>query len=143
MPRLLLKAAYGFGITLGFRVTEFAFANQRFANLTALSSHRAETENESAILQEEDEEEEEEEKYIIPAEIAPVLDAQPVNSANDSQSNTTETDSPPPTQSAGESDLEMCVLRRQEQVLQLQEEYYSLKIKYLKDKMAKDSGQND
>jgi len=124
-------------------VTEFAFANHRFANLTALSSHRAETENESAILQEEDEEEEEEEKYIIPAEIAPVLDAQPVNSANDSQSNTTETDSPPPTQSAGESDLEMCVLRRQERVLQLQEEYYSLKIKYLKDKMAKDSGQND
>lgn len=118
------------------------FANHRFANWTALSSHRAETENESAISQEEDDVEEEE-KYIIPAEIAPALDAQPVNSANDSQSNTTETVAPLPTQAAGKSDLEVCVLRRQERVLQLQEEYYSLKIKYLKDKMAKDSGQND
>lgn len=128
------------------RVTEFScniFANHHFSNLTALSSHRAETENDSAISQEEDEEEEEEDKYVIPAEIAPVLDAQPVNSANDSQSNTAETVSPPPTQSAGKSDLEMSVLRRQERVLELQEEYYSLKIKYLKDKMAKDSGQND
>ncbi|XP_016367764.1 uncharacterized protein LOC107708128 [Sinocyclocheilus rhinocerous] len=97
----------------------------------------AETENESAISHEE-EEEEEEEKYIIPAEIAPVLDVQPVNRANDSQSNTAETVSPPPTQSAGKSDLEMSVLRRQERVLQLQEEYYSLKINYLKHKMAKD-----
>ncbi|XP_016143168.1 uncharacterized protein [Sinocyclocheilus grahami] len=89
----------------------------------------AETENESAISHEE---EEEEEKYVIPAETAPVLDVQPVNRANDGQSNTAETDS------AGKSDLEMSVLRRQEIVLQLQEEYYSLKIKYLKHKMAKD-----
>ncbi|CAM4628520.1 unnamed protein product [Leuciscus chuanchicus] len=110
--------------------------------MTPYASPGAETENESAVSQEEDEEEEEE-KYIIPAEIAPALDAQPVNSANDSQSNTTETVAPPPTQAAGQSNLEMCVLRRQERVLQLQEEYYSLKIKYLKDKMAKDSGQND
>ncbi|XDV35327.1 hypothetical protein PO909_005298 [Leuciscus waleckii] len=110
--------------------------------MTPYASPGAETENESAVSQEEDEVEEEE-KYIIPAEIAPALDAQPVNSANDSQSNTTETVAPPPTQAAGQSDLEMCVLRRQERVLQLQEEYYSLKIKYLKDKMAKDSGQND
>ncbi|XP_026121740.1 uncharacterized protein LOC113103137 [Carassius auratus] len=101
-------------------------------------SPRAESENESAILHEE-EEQEEEEKYVIPAEIAPVLDVQPVNCANDSQSNTAETVSPPPTQSAGKSDLEMSVLRRQEIVLQLQEEYYSLKIKHLKLKMAKDS----
>ncbi|XP_026068817.1 histone-lysine N-methyltransferase SETD1B-A-like [Carassius auratus] len=93
----------------------------------------AETENESAIShEEEEEEEEEEEKYVIPAEIAPV------NRGNDSQSNTAETVSPPPTQSAGKSDLEMSVLRRQERVLQLQEEYYSLKINYLKHKMAKD-----
>lgn len=97
-----------------------------FANLTTLPFHRAESENESAILHEE-EEQEEEEKYVIPAEIAPVLDVQPVNCANDSQSNTAETVSPPPTQSAGKSDLEMSVLRRQEIVLQLQEEYYSLK----------------
>ncbi|XP_067230152.1 uncharacterized protein si:dkey-6e2.2 isoform X1 [Chanodichthys erythropterus] len=110
--------------------------------MTLYASPGAETENESAISQEEDEEEEEE-KYVIPAEIAPVLDAQPVNSANDSQSNTAETVSPPPTQSAGKKDLEMSVLRRQERVLELQEEYYSLKIKYLKDKMAKDSGQNN
>lgn len=116
------------------------FANHHFAN-SALSSRRAETENESAVSQEEDEVEEEE-KYVIPAEIAPVLDAQPVNSANDSQSNTTETLSPPPTQSAGKSDLEMSVLRRQERVLELQEEYYSLKIKYLKDKMAQNPGQH-
>ncbi|XP_016352315.1 uncharacterized protein LOC107696482 isoform X2 [Sinocyclocheilus anshuiensis] len=102
------------------------------------NSPGAETENESAISHEEEEEEEEEEKYIIPAEIAPVLDIQPVNRANDSQSNTAETVSPPPTQSAGKSDLEMSVLRRQERVLQLQEEYYSLKINYLKHKMAKD-----
>ncbi|XP_043097260.1 uncharacterized protein si:dkey-6e2.2 isoform X1 [Puntigrus tetrazona] len=98
----------------------------------------AETENESAISHEE-EEEEEEEKYVIPAEIAPVLDVQPVNRANDSQSNTAETASPPaPTQSAGKSDLETSVLLRQERVLQLQEEYYSLKIKYLKHKISKD-----
>ncbi|XP_043097261.1 uncharacterized protein si:dkey-6e2.2 isoform X2 [Puntigrus tetrazona] len=102
------------------------------------SYHRAETENESAISHEE-EEEEEEEKYVIPAEIAPVLDVQPVNRANDSQSNTAETASPPaPTQSAGKSDLETSVLLRQERVLQLQEEYYSLKIKYLKHKISKD-----
>lgn len=113
------------------------FDNHHFAILTTLPFHRAETENESAISHEE------EEKYVIPAEIAPMLDVQPVNRANDSQSNTAETVSPPATtQSAGKSDLEMSVLRRQESVLQLQEEYYSLKIKYLKHKMAKDPWQN-
>ncbi|XP_067314638.1 uncharacterized protein si:dkey-6e2.2 [Pseudorasbora parva] len=106
--------------------------------MTPYASPGAETENESAFSQDEDEAEEEE-KYIIPAETAPLLDAQLVNCANDSQSNTAETVSPPPTQSAGKSDLELSVLRRQERVLELQEEYYSLKIKYLKDKMAKDS----
>ncbi|XP_055068194.1 uncharacterized protein [Misgurnus anguillicaudatus] len=96
-----------------------------------------ETENESAVSQEE-----EEEKYV-PSEIPVVLDTPPVNCANDSQSNVTFAPSPPPSQSTEKADLKMSVLRRQEKVLQLQEEYYSLKIKYLKDKMARDQEQNN
>lgn len=83
-----------------------------------------ETENESAVSQEE-----EEEKYV-PSEIPVALDTPPVNFANDSQSNVTFAPSPPPSQSTEKADLKMSVLRRQEKVLQLQEEYYSLKIKY-------------
>ncbi|XP_065135689.1 uncharacterized protein [Paramisgurnus dabryanus] len=96
-----------------------------------------ETENESAISQEEAEE-----KYV-PSEIPVVLDTPPVNCANDSQSNVTFAPSPPPSQSTEKADLKMSVLRRQEKVLKLQEEYYSLKIKYLKDKMARDQEQNN
>ncbi|XP_051562456.1 uncharacterized protein LOC127445957 isoform X2 [Myxocyprinus asiaticus] len=102
--------------------------------LAPYHSPGAETEIESAISQEE--EEEEEEKYVIPATIPLISDTQPVNCANDSQSNLTVTLSPPPTQSAEKTDLELSVLRRQERVLQLQEEYYSLKIQHLKAKMA-------
>ncbi|XP_051986554.1 uncharacterized protein LOC127646739 isoform X1 [Xyrauchen texanus] len=102
--------------------------------LAPYHSPGAETEIESAISQEE--EEEEEEKYVIPATIPLISDSHPVNCANDSQSNLTVTLSPPPTQSAEKTDLELSVLRRQERVLQLQEEYYSLKIQHLKAKMA-------
>ncbi|XP_051997420.1 uncharacterized protein LOC127654332 [Xyrauchen texanus] len=99
----------------------------------------AETELESAISQEE----EEEEKYVIPTTIPLVSDTQPVNCANDSQSNLTVTLSPPTKQSAQKTDLELSVLHRQEQVLQLQEEYYSLKIQHLKAKMAMEPTRND
>lgn len=96
-----------------------------------------ETENESGISQEE-----EEEKYL-PSAIPVILDVASVNCTNDDQSNTTLPLSPQPTQSTEKTDVQMSVLRRQEKVLQLQEEYYTLKIKYLKDKMARDQEQND
>lgn len=105
--------------------------------MTPYDSPGMETENERAIS-----DEEEEEKYI-PSEIPVVLDIPPVKCANDSQSNITLPLSFPTTQSIEKTDLQMSVLRRQDKVLQLQEEYYTLKIKYLKDKMARDQGQND
>lgn len=105
------------------------------------TSPGAETENESMISHEDDEEEEEE-KYIITAPIAPVPDSQPVNQVNDSQSKATETLTPAATQTSGQSDLQMTVLRRQERVLQLQEEYYSLKIQHLKHKISRDAQQH-
>ncbi|KAI7807678.1 uncharacterized protein si:dkey-6e2.2 isoform X1 [Triplophysa rosa] len=94
-----------------------------------------ETENESAISQEE-----EEEKYL-PSEIPVIVDVASLKRTNDDQSNITLPLSPQPTQSTEETDLQMSVLRRQEKVLQLQEEYYTIKIKYLKDQMARDQGQ--
>lgn len=97
------------------------------------------TENESAISQEE---EEEEEKYL-PSEIPVIVDVASLKCTNDDQSNITMPLSPQPMQSTEKTDLQMSVLRRQEKVLELQEEYYALKIKYLKDKMAGDQGQND
>lgn len=105
------------------------------------TSPGAETENESMISHEDDEEEEEE-KYIITAPIAPVPDSQPVNHVNDSQSKATETLTPAATQTSGQSDLQTTVLRRQERVLQLQEEYYSLKIQHLKHKISRDAQQH-
>ncbi|KAI4886353.1 hypothetical protein NFI96_017977 [Prochilodus magdalenae] len=88
----------------------------------------------------EEEEPQEEVKYI-PTPIAPVINIElPVNHMNDTSMLESAPMSPPcsPSPSAEKRDLEISVLRRQERVLQLQEEYYSLKIKHLKARMLMD-----
>ncbi|XP_072541053.1 uncharacterized protein [Salminus brasiliensis] len=90
------------------------------------------------------EEEQVEVKYV-PTSVAPIMNIElPVNHINDTSRNEIAPVSPPrspspsPSPSAEKTHLEMSVLRRQERVLQLQEEYYSLKIKHLKARMLMD-----
>ncbi|XP_047669616.1 uncharacterized protein si:dkey-6e2.2 [Tachysurus fulvidraco] len=85
----------------------------------------------------EGEEEQIEVKYV-PTTLAPFINVEvPVNHTNNnSEDNTPATPLCPLSPSAEKKTLEISVLRRQERVLQLQEEYYSLKIKHLKARMS-------
>ncbi|KAG9277945.1 hypothetical protein AMEX_G7996 [Astyanax mexicanus] len=101
-------------------------------------------EEESSVIFEEDQVEV---KYI-PTPVPPIMNIElPVNHINhDIVRHEIPPVSPPrspspsasPSASGEKTDLEMAVLRRQERVLQLQEEYYSLKIKHLKARMLMD-----
>ncbi|KAL7891882.1 hypothetical protein AOLI_G00013580 [Acnodon oligacanthus] len=89
----------------------------------------------------EEEEEPQEEMKYVPTAITPIINIElPVNHTNDMSRLENAPMSPPcsPSPSAEKRDLEISVLRRQERVLQLQEEYYSLKIKHLKARMLMD-----
>ncbi|GAA6095666.1 uncharacterized protein si:dkey-6e2.2 [Tachysurus ichikawai] len=85
----------------------------------------------------EGEEEQIEVKYV-PTTLAPFVNVEvPVNHTNNnSEDNTPASPLCPLSPSAEKKTLEISVLRRQERVLQLQEEYYSLKIKHLKARMS-------
>ncbi|XP_026882095.2 uncharacterized protein si:dkey-6e2.2 isoform X1 [Electrophorus electricus] len=95
-------------------------------------------EEESTTFQEE-EEEQVEVKYLL-APVAPVTRTELPDNHMSNNSQDTAPVSPPcsTSPSAEKRDLELSVLRRQERVLQLQEEYYSLKIKHLKARMLMD-----
>lgn len=84
----------------------------------------------------EGEEEQMEVKYV-PTAVTPFINIEvPLNHTNNnSEDNAPASPLCPLSPSAEKKTLEISVLRRQERVLQLQEEYYSLKIKHLKARM--------
>ncbi|XP_066521517.1 uncharacterized protein si:dkey-6e2.2 [Hoplias malabaricus] len=79
---------------------------------------------------------------FVPTAITPVIDIDfPVGHRNEMSlclENAPISTPSSPAPSTEKRDLEISVLRRQERVLQLQEEYYSLKIKHLKARMLMD-----
>lgn len=87
----------------------------------------------------EEEEEQMEVKYV-PTTVTPFINNElPLNNtSNNSEDNVSANPLCPLSPSAEKKTLEISVLRRQERVLQLQEEYYSLKIKHLKARMLTD-----
>ncbi|XP_053354084.1 uncharacterized protein si:dkey-6e2.2 [Clarias gariepinus] len=95
-------------------------------------------EEDSTSCQEE-EEEQMEVKYV-PTTVTPFINIElPLNNTtNNSEDNVPVSPICPLSPSAEKKTLEISVLRRQERVLQLQEEYYSLKIKQLKARMLMD-----
>ncbi|MCJ8729272.1 hypothetical protein PDJAM_G00104300 [Pangasius djambal] len=95
-------------------------------------------EEDSTSCQEE-EEEQMEVKYV-PTTVTPFINIElPLNHTNNnSEDNAPASPLCPLSPSAEKKTLEISVLRRQERVLQLQEEYYSLKIKHLKARMLMD-----
>ncbi|XP_076869886.1 uncharacterized protein LOC143521181 isoform X2 [Brachyhypopomus gauderio] len=96
-------------------------------------------EEDSTTFQEEEEEEQVEVKYLLAPVVPATNNELPVNHMSNNSQDTAPM-SPPcsPSPSAEKRELELSVLRRQERVLQLQEEYYSLKIKHLKARMLMD-----
>ncbi|TSZ40537.1 hypothetical protein Baya_14253 [Bagarius yarrelli] len=78
-------------------------------------------------------------KYV-PAPVSPLINVEmPLNHTNhNSENNTSASPICPLSPITEKNTLEISVLRRQERVLQLQEEYYSLKIKHLKARMLMD-----
>lgn len=78
-------------------------------------------------------------KYV-PTTVTPFINIElPLNNTtNNSEDNVPVSPICPLSPSAEKKTLEISVLRRQERVLQLQEEYYSLKIKQLKARMLMD-----
>lgn len=87
-----------------------------------------------------DEEEEQMEVKYVPTTVTPFLNIElPLNHTNNnSEDNAPASPLCPLSPSAEKKTLEISVLRRQERVLQLQEEYYTLKIKHLKARMLMD-----
>lgn len=93
-------------------------------------------EEDSTSCQEE-EEEQMEVKYIPPT-VTPFINMPENHTNNNSEDSVLASPLCPRSPSAEKKILEISVLRRQERVLQLQEEYYSLKIKHLKARMLMD-----
>ncbi|XP_060775176.1 uncharacterized protein si:dkey-6e2.2 isoform X4 [Neoarius graeffei] len=93
-------------------------------------------EEDSTSCQEE-EEEQMEVKYIPPT-VTPFINMPENHTNNNSEDSVLASPLCPQSPSAEKKILEISVLRRQERVLQLQEEYYSLKIKHLKARMLMD-----
>lgn len=81
----------------------------------------------------EEEEEQMEVKYV-PTPVAPFVNIEmpPSHINNNTEDNAPVSPLCPLSPSTEKKTLEISILRRQERVLQLQEEYYSLKIKHLK-----------
>lgn len=76
-------------------------------------------------------------KYV-PTTVTPFINMPLNHTNNNSEDNALASPLCPRSPSAEKKTLEISVLRRQERVLQLQEEYYSLKIKHLKAQMLMD-----
>lgn len=87
-----------------------------------------------------EEEDEDMDVKFIPNAVTPLINIDlPVNHTNNDSEGIPPVSPPcPESPSTEKRDLEMSVLRRQERVLKLQEEYYSLKIKHLKARMLMD-----
>ncbi|XP_062853641.1 uncharacterized protein si:dkey-6e2.2 [Trichomycterus rosablanca] len=102
------------------------------------TEHKDRLEDDSTSFHEE-EEEQLEMKYV-PNTVTPFINIElPINHTNYSSEDVTPASATClPSPSAEKRELEISVLRRQERVLQLQEEYYSLKIKHLKAQMFLD-----
>ncbi|XP_060775174.1 uncharacterized protein si:dkey-6e2.2 isoform X2 [Neoarius graeffei] len=98
--------------------------------------HPEKLEEDSTSCQEE-EEEQMEVKYIPPT-VTPFINMPENHTNNNSEDSVLASPLCPQSPSAEKKILEISVLRRQERVLQLQEEYYSLKIKHLKARMLMD-----